>query len=171
MDKNHEQYRRAFDYYIQSFYEFDHSISFCILCTAIDAITGKSNANQTKERLAKYSSVLFCNPLEINDIKEQMKHFYKLRSDFIHGKINQIEVKDEICLREYVRLFLLSYFHFWLEMDIKNEQQMLQKLDDIYNDHSLYIKYAPASYSFISLLREHESQSEGILNMSLQQKA
>lgn len=164
------RYNRAFDYYIRSFYEFDHSSAFCILCSALDAITGCSRSNQTKERLAKYSSVLFCMPLEKEQLKEKMKKLYNLRSKFTHGKGSMITKQDEIELREYVRKFLLAYFFFWQEMNIKNEPQMLQKLDEIYEDHSLYVKYAPASYEFVRLSEEHEKQSGGIIQKSMSEK-
>lgn len=156
LHKNRTWYNRAFDYYIRSFYEFDHSSAFCILCSALDAITGCSNSNKTKERLAKYSSALFCAPLEIEHLKLKMQRLYKLRSDFTHGKGSTITVQDELELREYVRKFLLAYFLFWEEMNIKNEPQMLQKLDEILEDHSLYNKYAPAAYEFVRLTEEHE---------------
>lgn len=168
--KEHTRYNRAFDYYIRSFYEFDYSSAFCILCSALDAITGSSHANKTKERLAKYSSILFCIPLEMEQQKSKMQHFYKLRSDFTHGKGSKITVQDEIELREYVRRFLIVYFLFWQEMEIKNEPQMLQKLDEIYEDNSLYIKYAPAAYEFVRLSEEHEKSQEGIFKKSLGEK-
>lgn len=168
--KCHTRYNRAFDYYIRAFHEYDHSSAFCILCSALDAITGCSNANDTKERLAKYSSVLFCIPLEMDQIREKMRQYYKIRSTFIHGKGNQITVQDEIELREYVRKFLIAYFLFWHEMGIKNEPQMLQKLDEIYEDRSLYVKYVPCAYNFIRLSDEHEKQPNGIIGVSMQQK-
>ena len=169
-DKNRTRYNRAFEYYIRSFYEFDHSSAFCILCSAIDAITGNSNSNRTKDRLAKYSSVLFCTPLEMEQLKSKMQQLYKLRSDFTHGKGSKITVHDEIELREYVRKFLLAYFLFCQEMEIKNEPQMLQKLDEIFEDHSLYIKYAPASYVFVRLSEEHEKQPGGIIQKTMPEK-
>ena len=79
-------------------------------------------------------------------------------------------MQDEIELREYVRKFLLAYFLFWQEMKIKNEPQMLQKLDEILEDHSLYIKYAPAAYEFVRLTDEHEKQPGGIINKSMSEK-
>lgn len=170
LHKNRTRYNRAFEYYIRSFYEFDHSSSFCILCSALDAITGHSNSNETKERLAKYSSVLFCTPLEIERQKSRMRHLYKLRSDFTHGKGSKITVQDEVELREFVRKFLLAYFLFWKEMNIKNEPQMLQKLDEILEDHSLYIKYVPAAYEFLRLSEEHEIQPDGIFQKTLPEK-
>lgn len=170
LNKNRARYNRAFDYYIRSFYEFDHSSAFCILCSALGAITGCSNSNKTKERLAKYSSVLFCAPLEMEQLKSKMQRLYKLRSDFTHGKGSKITVQDEIELREYVRKFLLAYFLFWQEMKIKNEPQMLQKLDEILADHSLYIKYAPAAYEFVRLMEEHERLPGGIIQKSMPEK-
>lgn len=170
LHKSRTRYNRAFDYYIRSFYEFDHSSAFCILCSALDAITGCSNSNKTKERLAKYSSVLFCTPLEMEQLKSKMQRLYKLQSDFTHGKGNKITVQDEIELREYVRKFLLAYFLFWQEMKIKNEPQMLQKLDEILEDYSLYIKYAPTAYEFVRLTEEHEKQPGGIIQKSMPEK-
>ena len=79
-------------------------------------------------------------------------------------------MQDEIELREYVRKFLLAYFLFWQEMKIKNEPQMLQKLDEILEDHSLYIKYAPAAYEFVRLTEEHEKQPGGIIQKSMPEK-
>ena len=170
LHKNHTRYNRAFDYYIRSFQEMDHSSAFCILCSALDAITGCNDAKYTKDRLAKYSSILFCTPLEMQQSKEKMCHFYKIRSTFVHGKGSQITVQDEVELREYVRKFLIAYFLFWGEMGIKNEAQMLQKLDQIYADPSLYVRYAPAAYSFISIYAEHEKRTDGVISMTMPQK-
>lgn len=169
-NRNHTRYNKAFDYYIRSFHEFDHSSAFCILCSALDAITGCSNSNKTKVRLAKYSSVLFCRPMEMEQLKSKMVHLYRLRSDFTHGKGSKITEQDEIELREYVRKFLLAYFLFWQEMKIKNEPQMLQKMDEIFSDHSLYLKYSPAAYEFIQLTEEHEKQPGGIVQKSMPEK-
>lgn len=164
--KNHKRYKLAFDYYIRSFYEFDHSSAFYLLCSALDAITGCSHSNRTKERLAKYSSILFCSPLKIEQQKLEMQNFYKLRSNFTHGKGSEIIAQNELSLREYVRKFLIAYFLIWKEMRIQNDFQMLQKLDEIDKDHSLYIKYAPATYSFVRLSEEHEKQPGGIISKS-----
>ena len=168
--KNHTRYNRAFNYYIRAFHQYDHASSFCLLCSALDAITGCSDATDTKERLAKYSSILFCNPLQMEQQKEKMRYFYKIRSTFVHGKGCEIKLQDEIELREYVRKFLIAYFLFWQEMNIKNEPQMLQKLDQINADPSLYIKYAPGAYGFIRLSEEHEKRAEGVVHMDMDEK-
>lgn len=47
---------------------------------------------------------------------------------------------------------------------------MLQKLDEILEDHNLYIKYAPAAYEFVRLTEEHEKQPGGIINKSMPEK-
>lgn len=168
--KKHTRFNRAFSYYIQAFHEYSHASAFCLLCSSLDAITGCSDATDTKERLAKYSSILFCTPLQIDQQKEKMRHFYKIRSTFVHGKGCEIKLQDELELREYVRRFLIAYFLFWQEMNIKNEPQMLQKLDEIIADPSLYVKYAPGAYGFIRLSDEHEKRNEGVVHMSMDQK-
>lgn len=168
-DKKHNRFNKAFQYYIDAFSEKNHAMSFCLLCSSIDAITGKGS-KLTKERLSKYSSILFCEPTKITEYKNKMKEFYKLRSDYIHGKGSEIAKEDEFELREYVRKFLISYYLFWKNMNIKNEPQMLQKLDDIYNDPKLYMQYAPSAYMFISLMNEHEQRNDGILNIDMNLK-
>lgn len=50
-DKKHKRYNRAFEYYIRSFYEFNHSSAFCMLCASIDAITGNNVVGLTKKDL------------------------------------------------------------------------------------------------------------------------
>lgn len=155
-DKKHARFNRSFNYYLHAFRESDYETAFCFLCTAIDAITGCSKSGQTTERFAKYSSVLFCRPLQINDMKTKMRSLYAKRSTFIHGKRNDITINDELELREIVRKFLLNYYLFWMEMDIKNEEQMLQKLDEIYSMPKLYMKYVPAEYSFIRVMDEEK---------------
>lgn len=164
------RYKKAFDYYIRSFFEYDHSSAFCLLCSAVDAITGNNKSGLTKKRLGKYSSVLFCEPLSVDKNDKIMQKFYKLRSDFTHGKGSKISIKDEIELREYVRKFLISYFLFWQCLNVKYDFQMLQKLDEIYDDHSKYITLASAAYSFISLMNEHEKRINGIIGLSMQEK-
>ena len=165
--KSHAKYKRALEYYYRSFYEMDLSSSFCILCSAIDAITGNSKSGLTKERLAKYSSILFCQPLLMEENKNKMKQFYKLRSDFVHGKGSNISSLDEFALREFVRKFLLAYCMFWLSLDSKHDFELLQKLDEIYEDHSLYVKIAPAAYVFVTALEEHEKSAQGINDRSM----
>lgn len=168
--KSTERYKRAFDYYIKSFYEFDHSVAFCLLCAAIDAITGNSKSGVTKKRLAKYSSVLFCTPSIIDAEEIKMQKYYKLRSDYIHGKKSRIQPNDEIVLREYVRKFLIAYYFFWEELKIKNESQMLQIIDKIYDDHKLYTKLVPSAYSFICMMNEHEKRDKGVIDITMQEK-
>lgn len=159
------KYNRAFEYYIKSFYEYDYSVGFCLLCSALDAITGNSSGNDTKKRLAKYSCVLLCMPMQMIEIRKKMRHFYKLRSEFMHGRGNRIKKQNEIELREFVRRFLIAYYLFWMELDIKNEQQMLQKLDEIYGNPKLYIEKVPASYNFMKLGELHEKTDRGIFGM------
>lgn len=165
---SHFRYKKAFDYYIQSFNELNHSVAFLLLCSSIDAMTGQGR--EVKKRLAKYSSVLFCEPLKTDCLENEMKYYYKLRSEYIHGKGSKISIQDEINLREYVRRFLIAYYIFYNEMNVNTEREMLEKLDQIYDDHSLYLKYAPGAYSFIALMVEHERKSEGIFNNSFSEK-
>lgn len=170
LHKNHQRYNRAYNYYINSFYELNHSVAFCLLISAIDAITGSCDNEQTKERLAKYSSALFCTPLEIKKNKAEMRRLYKLRSEYVHGKENKITPQDELQLRGYVRKFLLAYYLFWKDMNIKNEPEMLQKLDEILVDPSLYVIMAPAAYSFIRSMTENEQNPNSIIEMSMRGK-
>ena len=168
--KNHTRYKRAFDYYIRSFFEYEHSTAFCLLCASLDAITGKSDSNETKKRLAKYTSVLLCEPLKMNEINEELKKFYKLRSNFVHGKGDKIKVEDEIKLREMVRRFLMAYRLFWGEMGVKREQQMLQKIDEIYANPKLYNEYCRSAYTFMRLSYDSEDSNRNFENMNLAQK-
>lgn len=170
-DKKHIRYKRAFDYYIKSFYEYDHSVAFCLLCSALDSITGKSKANLTKDRLAKYSSVLLCEPLNIEKNKQRLRELYKLRSAFTHGKGSNISPEDEFELREYVRKLLLAYFTLLIESKCKYEYELLQILDKIHDDPSQYIVLARLTYTFVSVINEHEQREEGIFNMSDLSKA
>lgn len=83
----------------------------------------------------------------------------------MHGRGNRIKKQNEIELREFVRRFLIAYYLFWMELDIKNEQQMLQKLDEIYGNPKLYIEKVPASYNFMKLGELHEKTDRGIFGM------
>ena len=170
-NKNCVRYKHAYEYYIRSFYETSHDTSFCCLLSSIDAITGSRNKEHlTKVRLAKYSSVLLCEPLLIEKNEQVMKLFYKQRSEFVHGKGTRIKVGDEFVLREYVRIFLITYFLFWQELKVTNEPQMLQKLDSIYNDQSLYTKETPCAYFFVSAMRKHERGFERMFEITLEEQ-
>jgi len=140
---------------IHSFDIVDKSCAFCMLCSALDAITGNNKNRLTKKRMAKYSSILFCQPKKLTENKKRIEDYYKKRSDFVHGRKNKITFHDEVSLREFVNLFLLSYYLIHVELNIKYEYQMLQKLDDICNNHELYTKLIPCSYSYLSTLNEY----------------
>lgn len=168
--RQRKRYARAYDYYIQSFFETNRASSFCMLCAALDAITGKRNSGMTKKRLAKYSSVLFCNPLYAGMEEEKMREHYKLRSKFVHGKGNSITEEDEFSLREYVRKFLLTYYLFWQELNVEKEDELIAYLDRIYDNHSLYWELVPASYSAMAFLEEHEKREAGVFGLSMQEK-
>lgn len=43
---------------------------------------------------------------------EKMKKFYSLRSNFIHGKVDSIELEDELIFREQVRQILILYYMY-----------------------------------------------------------
>lgn len=165
-----KRYAQAYDYYIQSFFETNRASSFCMLCAALDAITGKRDSGMTKKRLAKYSSVLFCNPLYAGLEEEKMRGYYKLRSKFVHGKGSSITEEDEFSLREYVRKFLLTYYLFWQELDVEKEGELIAQLDRIYDNHSLYWELVPASYSAMAFLEEHENREEGVFGLPVQEK-
>ena len=169
--KNFVRFKHAYEYFIRSFCETTHESSFCTLISAIDAITGsRSKSSLTKSRLAKYSSVLLCEPLRIVENEKNLQLLYKLRSDYVHGKGSKIRLEDEFILREYVRAFLIAYFLFVQELKAVNEPQMLQTLDQIYDDHSVYIKRAPAAYMFISSMRKHESGYEKMFDTALEEQ-
>ncbi len=170
-NKNRTRFKSSCEYYIRSFYETSHETAFCSLISSIDAITGsRSKERLTKARLAKYSSILLCEPSRMGHNESNLKLFYKLRSEFVHGKGSRISVTDEFVLREYVRIFLIAYYFFWQELKVKNEPQMLQILDQIYDNHELYVKMAPSSYSFISAMRKHESGYETIFGTSIEEQ-
>ncbi len=164
-ESNHVRYKNAFDYYIRSFHETSPEIAFCLLCSAIDAITGIGKSGFTKERLAKYCAVLLCKPAKSGELKKRIKKLYQVRSNFVHGKNNTITESDEIELREIVRKFLISYFLFSQELGAKSEKQLLSILDSIQKDSSLYIKKAPASFSAITFLNEDDAHTESIMDI------
>lgn len=136
-------YNRAFEYYIKSFYEYDYSVGFCLLCSALDAITENSSGNDTKKRLAKYSCVLLCMPMQMIEIRKKMRHFYKLRSEFMHGRGNRIKKQNEIYgnPKLYIEKVPASYNFMKLgelhektdrgifDMDTKLKEQLVQAIN------------------------------------------
>ena len=71
--KNHfkrKRFNRAYNYYLNSFYECSISSAFCLLCSAVDAITGTGKSGLTKKRLAKYSSYCFANHCKLRKMRK-----------------------------------------------------------------------------------------------------
>ncbi len=169
-DKKHVRYKLAFDYFIESFYQTNHSISFCLLCSSIDAITGSSERGLTKKRLAKYSTILNCNPnrkiFQIN----LMEEYYKLRSNYVYGKGSEISEVDEHNLRTFTRKFLISYYLFFLELGVKNDYELLQKLDLIYDNPKMYNELVPYVYPYIAVLNKIEKGDVTLANLNREAK-
>jgi hypothetical protein len=100
----------------------------------LDAVTGsRSHTNETSKRMAKYVSILFCQPLEVSRNEEVIKKMYDMRSEYVHGRGLEISANDEIALREYVRKFLVAFYFFYCDLKIKAETQIYQKLNSIYS--------------------------------------
>ncbi len=166
-DKNLTRYKNALKYYISSFGESKKEMAFCLHCAAIDAITSTSKSGTTKKRMAKYTSVLLCLPEESTEIEERLGYYYKLRSGFVHGKWPQITEEQEFDLRECVRKFLIAYYIFWLVLGVKTEEQFLQKLDAIYENHALYVTEASVAYGIMRTLYIDDETEGGILSLSM----
>lgn len=168
MRKESERYQRALTYYIGSFSESSYKTSFCMLITSLDALFG--NGEKIKQRIAKYTSILLCEPGKIGEYRTQLKTFYKKRSDYVHGKRDNITKEEEWILREYVRKILISIFLMWDETKINSFKEFYKLLDNIEAKPSLYVEKAVASYTFVRLMKEHEKTDEGVIQIGAERQ-
>ena len=158
--KECERYNRAYQCYIKSFTESNPETAFCMLITSLDVLFG--NRKNINQRIAKYTSILLCEPASLNDNRKTLKEYYKKRSDYVHSANNRITSEDEWHLREFVRKVMLMTFLIWNEAEIRNVSQFYNLLDDIYNQPDLYAKRIMTSYMYAGLLKEQESSKEDI---------
>ena len=168
-NKKHQRFKRAYDLYIQSFYESSCAASYCTLCASIEAITRNSKMG-LKDRFAKYASILSCKLWNAAE-EDEWRRIYALRSDYIHGKAVEINEQTEWAFRERVHAFIIGYYLFWINLNPANEQQFLSFLDDIYIDHSLYVKRAAAAYSFMQALAINSNIQGGLFSIPYETRA
>lgn len=127
---NNNNYKRALEFYNDSFESNKISTRFILIFSSLEAIFNL-DTKSIEEKLARYSAKLLSedNKEIYNLIKENIKKLYRKRSNYIHGsKIGDITTEDEKLLREYVRKIIISY---WMIASIKKEssKQILRYLD------------------------------------------
>lgn len=115
------QFNRAVEFYNESFNSEKISIRFILIFSALESIF---NLNEKKiaEKLGEYSANLLVVNNNLSDkekIKSDIKRLYNKRCNYVHGsKKNPIKMEDEILLRRYARMIIISY---WLIILNTNE--------------------------------------------------
>ncbi|MDD4831575.1 MAG: HEPN domain-containing protein [Bacilli bacterium] len=151
-------FKRALDFFNNSFNIEDVSVRFVLLFTSLEAIFNLKNINNSKifkfnddeteeAKITTVISVLSSKFLFMDsqdDIKEKENRFrylYKKRGSYIHGNKNaNITSEEEKELRGYVRDILILYFLCCDSMIMgKNENIARKVLVDIYVDKKLSI--------------------------------
>ncbi len=130
LEEKNSRYKRAFNFYNESFFINDIGVRFTLLFSSLEALfnlTGK----QVKETIAKYTSkMLFLAIEEEIKYKKILRDYYKIRSCYIHGnKPILISDEAEFNLREIVRRVLLIYWCISQNIEIKKPEDFLDYLN------------------------------------------
>lgn len=132
LENENDRYKRAINFYNDSFYVEDIGIKFTLLFSALETLFNL-NGRFVKRTIAKYASkILFLSTEKEKEINDKLKDFYRIRSNYIHGNEPiSIEKEIEFELREIVRKVLLIY---WLisnsNKKVKTPKEMINYLDN-----------------------------------------
>lgn len=155
------RYKRALNFYNESFNASDAGIRFTLLFSSLEALFNITEENITNE-VSKYASkILFLDKKRSNSSKWKIIDYYDIRSRYIHGN-DGFEITKEIehNLREYVREILLIYWFISMTYKITDAQEIKDLLDRIDNDTvemnvQLFIKYLRTDTDKFGLLYDN----------------
>jgi len=147
LEEKNPRFKRALNFYVNSFDSFDIGIRFTLLFSSLEALFNITAENITDE-VSKYSSkILFLPKKKANSSKWKIITYYDIRSKYIHGN-DGFEITSEIenNLREYVREILIIYWNISMIYGITDAQKIKDLLDTIDNNSlnlqvQLFIKY------------------------------
>lgn len=147
LKEKNPRYKRALQFYANSFDSSDIGIRFTLLFSSLEALFNITAENITNE-VSKYASkILFLDKQKAESSKWKIIDYYNIRSRYIHGN-DGFEITKEIeCnLREYVREILLIYLNISMVYNIVDAQGIKELLDRVDNNTvntqvQLFVKY------------------------------
>lgn len=125
LENKNIRYKRALNFYLKSFESMDIGVRFILLFSSLESLFNLTGKNVTKE-ITKYASkILFLDSSQENNSKWNLKTYYNIRSNYIHGNGKYILNEHiENNLREYVREILLIYWNISVVYNITNANKM-----------------------------------------------
>ena len=113
INTDNSQFNRAVEFYNDSFESDKITNRYILIFSALESIFNLDE-KYIAEKLGEYSANLLAGDESENDrekIKSDIKRLYNKRCKFIHGsKIDAIKHEDEILLRRYARMIIISYW-------------------------------------------------------------
>lgn len=111
LESKNRRFKRALSFYTDSFNQLSNSTRFILLISALEALFNL-NGEKVKYNVYKYTSkILFLSKDKENEKKKIIKHYYELRSKYIHGSTVSITIEDVNILSAIVREVLLIYWN------------------------------------------------------------
>ena len=158
LEEKNKRYKRALNFYLQSFESKDIGIRFTLLFSALESLFNISGNEVTKEISTYSSNILFLNSKEKDKSKWKISTYYDIRSRYIHGNDEyQLTKKEESELRDYVREILLIYWNISMVYNVYDPQDIKDLINNTKRTNldiqvQLFIKYLRTSFDKYSEL-------------------
>ena len=131
LEEKNIRFKRASTFFINSFIFDDISIRFILLVVVLESLFNTDGEDIIKT-LSKYGSkILFLNCKERHKISKNIRNYYLIRSNYIHGNTPLPITKEiEFDLRELVREILLIYWYISTSEHIFDANNIIKFLDN-----------------------------------------
>ena len=160
MEENNIRFKRALDFYVDSFDSSNIGVRFTLLFSALESLFNIDKEGITKE-ISNYSSrMLFLSSDEKRSVRNKIHDFHDKRSCYIHGNLaDELTADDEAELRSYVREILIIYWDISITYEIYDPQE-IKALIDCTDRNNLNLQ----SQAFIKYLRTPAEEYEELYN-------
>lgn len=130
LEEKNIRFKRALDFYVNSFDSRNIGIRFTLLFSALESLFNIDKDGITKE-ISNYSSrMLFLSSDEKSSVRNKIYDFYDKRSCYIHGNTaDELTADDEAELRSYVREILIIYWDISITYEIYDPQEIKALID------------------------------------------
>lgn len=141
------RFKRALEFYFNSFMASNTSVSFTLLFSSLEALFNLESDKITETIASSTSKIMFVDERVEKKIKYKMKDYYDRRSSYIHGnEPKEITEKRQFDLREIVRKVILIYWQISMTENIFDSKKILEfindnKLTDLNLSLQLFIKH------------------------------
>lgn len=131
LEEKNIRFKRAFTFFIDSFIPNDRNVRFTLLISALESLFNIDGKDIIK-KLSKYGSkILFLSYKERHKVSENIRNYYTIRSNYIHGNTPLLITKEnEFNLRELVREILLIYWNISINKHIFDANDIITFLDN-----------------------------------------